>query len=84
MIALSHIELSNQAIETELSDDSLERISYLIRIYKALHQLFPELLQANTWLLRNNEHFNNQTALEIINQAPATNLKTVAEYLEYN
>lgn len=83
MIAVSTTELSNQTSKAELSDHTLERISYLIRIYKALHQLFSEPSQANGWLLRNNEHFNNRTALEVINEAPATNLKTVAEYLEY-
>jgi len=83
IIGLSAAELSNQTVETELSGHTLVRISYLIRIYKALHQLFTEPSQANAWLLRNNGHFNNRTALEVINEAPDTNLKTVAEYLEY-
>lgn len=83
MTGLSAAELSSQTVVNELSDQVLERISYLIRIYKALHQLFSEASQANVWLLTNNEHFNNRTALDVINEAPATNLKVVAEYIEY-
>ena len=71
-----------EVLPSPLSTSSLEQLSRLIRVYKALHVLFKDRTQANTWLHRQNEHFENNTALEVIYSDPSKNLQYVAEYLE--
>lgn len=83
IVYVSAVELDKQTVQNELSNESLKQISYLIRIYKALHKLFSDAAQANGWLQSTNGHFNNRTALEVISGDPAIQLKTVAAYLEH-
>lgn len=66
-----------------LSTASLEQLSRLVRIYRALHLLFSDREQANSWLNRKNEHFHNKTALDFIYSDPQKKLQYVAEYLEH-
>jgi hypothetical protein len=47
-----------------LSADTLERISYVLGIYKALQLLFPNPNQADAWIRKPNALFGGRSALE--------------------
>ncbi len=47
-----------------LSTDTIERISYVLGIYKALQLLFPNPQQADAWLRKPNLSFGGRSALE--------------------
>lgn len=47
-----------------LSHDMLERISYVLGIYKALHLLFADPTQADAWFRKPNAAFGGRSALE--------------------
>lgn len=47
-----------------LSADTLERISYVLGIYKALQLLFPNPNQADAWMRKPNTSFGGRSALE--------------------
>lgn len=47
-----------------LSADTIERISYVLGIYKALQLLFPNPQQADGWMRKPNESFGGRSALE--------------------
>ncbi len=68
----------------DLLPETLERISYLLGIYRALHTLFPNEQQANTWVRRPNTGapFNGDTALRLMCSGRIGELATVREYLE--
>lgn len=68
----------------ELSPDTLERISYLLGIYKALHILFSESEQADSWLHRANQAglFAGSSALDYMLQGKMINLYEVRKYLD--
>lgn len=46
--------------------DEMRTVSFLLRIFRALHTLFPDDEQANTWVHRPNAHFGGKTALEVM------------------
>ena len=68
----------------DISQDTFERISYLLGIYKALHILFTKPEQANTWLHRDNraEIFSGRSALEFMLQGKMINLFETRKYLD--
>ncbi len=47
-----------------LSNDTIERISYVLGIYKALQLLFPNSQQADGWMRKSNDSFGGRSALE--------------------
>jgi len=47
-----------------LSTDTIERISYVLGIYKALQLLFPNSQQADGWMRKPNDTFGGRSALE--------------------
>ncbi len=67
-----------------LSRDTLERISYLLGIYKALQILFPDPAQADAWLHKPNQSplFGGHSALERMLSGNVGDLYTVREYLD--
>jgi hypothetical protein len=65
-----------------LSVDTLERISYVMGIYKALGILFPTREQADAWPQKNNEAFNNETALEFMLKGSMIHLSDMRRYLD--
>jgi hypothetical protein len=67
---------------TSLSLDTLERISYVLGIYKALGSLFSSRTQADAWPQKNNKAFNNQTALEFMLKGSMINLSDMRRYLD--
>jgi hypothetical protein len=70
--------------EVQLSRDLLERLSYVLGIYKALHILFQDPAHADGWIRRANEAypFNASSALEYMLQGSLTRLAEVRLYLD--
>lgn len=64
--------------------DVLERISYLLGIYKALHILFPDEAQADAWVKRANTAplFGGGSALERMLGGQVADLFVVRQYLD--
>ncbi len=67
-----------------LPKDSLERISYILGIYKALHILLPDDKSANHWIYKNNSAplFNNTTALDKMLVGNVIDLADVRRFLD--
>jgi uncharacterized protein (DUF2384 family) len=67
-----------------LSDDQLDRISYLLGIYKALHILFTRPEQADSWIRRPNSAipFGGKPAAELIFSGRMLDLIRVRRYLD--
>ena len=67
----------------KLPHDTMERISYIIGIYKALQILFPNPSQADAWISKPNKDFNNCSALERMLGGNVADLHAVRSYLDY-
>jgi hypothetical protein len=65
-----------------IAKDTLERISYVMGIYKALRVLFPSEAQANDWPHRANRDFSNNTAMSFMLQGSVTHLSDMRRYLD--
>lgn len=65
-----------------LPRDTLERISVLLGIYKALHILLPARERANSWVKRANKAFGGETALEVMLKGRVDHLYRVRRYLD--
>lgn len=67
-----------------LSRDVLERISYVIGIYKALQILFPDPARADEWISRPNSGplFQGQSALQRMLSGNVGDLYVVRQYLD--
>lgn len=68
----------------EIGHDVLERISYLLGIYKALHLLLPNQAQADAWVHRANQAppFNGASALQRMLGGQVVDLFVVRQYLD--
>jgi hypothetical protein len=64
--------------------DTLERISYILGIYKALQLLLPDTRAADEWIRRPNEAalFSGRSALERMLSGNVADLYTVRQYLD--
>ncbi|WP_237704374.1 MbcA/ParS/Xre antitoxin family protein [Rheinheimera sp. A13L] len=65
-----------------LSPDTLERISYVMGIYKALGILFASREQADAWPQKPNAAFNNETALDFMLKGSVMHLSDMRRYLD--
>jgi uncharacterized protein (DUF2384 family) len=70
--------------EGYLADDVLERISYILGIYKALRILLPNEDAAIQWIYKPNQAplFNGHTALEKLLKGRVIDLADVRRYLD--
>ena len=70
--------------EARLSGDQLDRISYVLGIYKALNVLFTRSEQADTWMRRNNSAapFGGRPAEDLMLSGRMEDLIRVRRYLE--
>ena len=68
-----------------LSKDQLDRISYLMGIYKALNILLPTADAANSWIKKENSHalFGGQSALDLMLGGSLVDIADVRRYLDY-
>ena len=62
--------------------DTLERISLLLGIYKAIHILLPVESQANGYLRRANQAFGGDSALDVMLKGRMDHLYQVRRYLD--
>jgi hypothetical protein len=69
---------------TRLSDDQLDRISYILGIYKALHILFTRPEQADSWIRRPNDAppFGGKPAAHLMFSGRMDDLMRVRRYLD--
>lgn len=67
-----------------LTQDKLERLSYIFGIYKALQILLPKPESADSWLSRPNSAspFNGQSALDRMLSGHVADLYVVRQYLD--
>jgi hypothetical protein len=70
--------------EARLGRDTLERLSYLLGIYKALHILLPEQAAADAWVRKPNQApvFGGRSALERMLAGNVGDLFAVRQYLD--
>ena len=75
---------ANGQLSTALGPDTLDRISYLLGIYKALHLLFSNDEQANGWIKRANSSptFAEMTPLDYMLQGHMHHLAHVQRHLD--
>lgn len=68
----------------ELKRDTLERLSYLLGIYKALQVLLPSTAAADAWIKKPNDVplFGGKSALERMLGGNVADLIAVREYLD--
>lgn len=62
--------------------DTLERISYVMGIYKALGVLFPTRKQADEWISKDNQAFDGESALDYMTKGSMVQLIHVRRYLD--
>ena len=69
---------------SRLTGDQLDRVSYLVGIYKALHVLFTRPEQADTWIRRPNAAmpFGGRPAAELLFSGRLEDLIRVRRYLD--
>ena len=69
---------------TVLPKDTLERISYILGIYKALQILLPHETAADEWVKRPNSAapFGGRSALERMSSGQVADLYVVRQYLD--
>jgi len=69
----------------KLSKDQLDRISYLLGIYKNLHILFTDSVQARTWISRPNDlpPFNGRAPKEYMLEGSLVRLADVRRFLDF-
>lgn len=65
-----------------LSADTLERISYVLGVYKALQLLFIQKEQADAWIRKPNEAFGGGSALQRMLGGFVIDLAAVRGYLD--
>ncbi len=70
--------------EVALSPDTLERLSYLFGIYKALQMLLPSSEAADEWIRKPNTGplFNGASALDRLRAGKVADLFLVRQYLD--
>jgi Protein of unknown function (DUF2384) len=66
-----------------LSRDTLERVSYVLGIYKGLQLLLPEARQADAWVKKPNKAFGGKSALERMLAGNVADLQAVRAYIDY-
>ncbi len=65
-----------------LPDDTLERISVLLGVYKSLHVLLPLAKRADEWVKRDNEAFGGRSALAVMLAGKVDDLYQVRRHLD--
>ncbi len=82
--ASTYFKWKKEPEAANLSRDVLERISYVIGIYKALQILFADAARADAWIKRANEAplFQGRSALERMLGGNVSDLFVVRQYLD--
>ena len=80
----STLEQWNESPSPQLPDDTLQRISYLLGIFKAINTLLPDEDRADQWLRAPNSAplFAGGSALERMMTGKISDLEQVRRYLD--
>lgn len=62
--------------------DSVERVSHLLAIHKALEILLPDPRAADGWVRRPNKFFNEQSALDVMRGGQVMDIYRVRQYVD--
>lgn len=65
--------------EKQSINDTNNRVKNVIMIHNVLHLLFPNTVQANSWVRKPNKYFNGNTALSVMLEG--NGLERVLKYL---
>jgi hypothetical protein len=68
---------------SSLSSEMIARISLVLKIYKYLEILFPNVEKSRAWINKSNDVFGGKTALMVILSDNKNGVVTVAEYLNH-
>lgn len=69
----------NQKVQEAIPKETLERISYVMGIHKALRTIFEDKQRADAWIKKPNKYFGGDSALDVM---LAGRLKDVRKYLD--
>jgi uncharacterized protein (DUF2384 family) len=78
----SQYEIWKQGEALEIDPNTLTRVSLVIGIYKALHTLFENSEQADTWLHRPNQMFGSKPALISLCSGELEEMYALRKYLD--
>jgi len=80
----TYFKYQRAAQSARLSRDTLERISYILGIYKALQILLPRREAADTWIRQQNSApvFNGYSPLHLMLAGKVSDLYLVRRYLD--
>lgn len=72
------------AIRADFGPDTMDRVSYMLGIYKALHILFPDSGRADAWIKKPNDGpgFDGKSALDRMLGGRMDDLRYVRVYLD--
>lgn len=78
------LECWREGVAQGFSSDTLERISYVLGIFKGINTLLPEPIHADAWVRSPNNGwlFAGKPALELITSGNVSDLADVRQYLE--
>ena len=81
--ALFQLMLSNPS-DYIFTKEQLERMSYVLNIYRLLHTIFSEAVQADEWINKpnSNELFGGQPAIDVMKKGKVSDLALVVKYLQ--
>lgn len=65
-----------------LPQDTIERISHMLGIYKSLQILLPDPESADGWINKPNAYFDDRSALEVMLDGQVIDIYRVREYLD--
>jgi hypothetical protein len=62
--------------------DTLERVSHLLAIYKALQILIPDERSADAWVRKSNDFFDGRSALDVMLGGHVVDIYRVRQYVD--
>ncbi len=65
-----------------LPNDTLERISHILAIFKALQIVLPDETAADEWIKKSNDYFDGRSALEVMLDGKVVDIYKVRQYLD--
>ncbi|WP_210250330.1 antitoxin Xre-like helix-turn-helix domain-containing protein [Methylobacterium planeticum] len=65
-----------------LPRDTVERVSHLLAIYKALQILVPDPPQADSWIKKKSSYFKGNSALDVMLNGQVVDILKVRQYLD--
>ena len=63
-------------------NDTIERISHILAIYKALQILYTDEAAADGWIKKTNDYFDGRSALDVMLQGKVVDIYKVRQYID--